>query len=228
MLLALEYDLLPEDLRTVVANNLAADLRTRGHLTTGFIGTEYLNPMLSRSGFNDEAYRLLLREEFPSWMYMIRNGATTIWERWDGINPQGSFQKTIMNSFNHRVLGSVGEWMWGTMAGIDLDEAKPGYRHIIIQPQPGGGITWVRARHETMYGRVSSAWELKDGRFELKVSIPPNCTATVYLLASDPASIRESNRPLDQAPGVKVQSSETGRSIINVGSGDYTFTSTVQ
>jgi alpha-L-rhamnosidase len=228
MLLALKYDLLPEDLRSVVARNLVEDVRIRGHLTTGFIGTEYLNPMLSRSGFNDEAYRLLLQEKFPSWMYMIKNGATTIWERWDGLNPQGTFQQPIMNSFNHRVLGSVGEWLWGTMAGIDLDEARPGYRHVIIRPQPGGGITWVRASHETMYGRVSSAWELKDGEFQLRIAIPPNTTATVYLPAGDPVKITANGHQLKQSPGVQIQREEKDQTVLNVGSGEYSFVAPIQ
>ena len=115
-------------------------MRTRKHLTTGFLGTPYLCHVLSRYGYLDEAYLLLNREEYPSWLYPVKQGATTIWERWDGQKPDGSFQTTEMNSFNHYAYGAIGDWMYRVMAGIEIDEAAPGYKHVLIQPRPGRRI----------------------------------------------------------------------------------------
>ena len=161
--LALQFDLLPEEMRAAAAKRLAEDVRTRKHLTTGFLGTPYLCHVLSRYGYLDEAYLLLNREDYPSWLYPVKQGATTIWERWDGQKPDGSFQTTEMNSFNHYAYGAIGDWMYRVMAGIEIDEAAPGYKHVLIQPRPGGGFTSVKASHETPYGKVASAWTL-DGR----------------------------------------------------------------
>jgi alpha-L-rhamnosidase len=164
--LALQFNLLPNEMKQLVAKRLMQDVSERTHLTTGFFGTEYLCLALSEFGYTDSAYKLLLREEYPSWLYMIRRGATTIWERWDGIREDGTFQDPGMNSFNHRTLGSIGEWMYHVMAGIESDEANAGYKHSLIQPHPGGDITKVNATHETMYGRVTSDWMIKGDTFE--------------------------------------------------------------
>jgi alpha-L-rhamnosidase len=172
--LALQFDLLPEDMRPMAAKRLAREIRERKHLTTGFVGTPYLCHVLSRYGYLDEAYLLLNRDQYPSWLYPVKQGATTIWERWDGQKPDGTFQDKGMNSFNHYAYGAIGEWMYRIMAGIEIDPAAPGYKHILIQPQPGGGFTSVKASHQTMYGKVSSAWTLRDSKFELTVEIPAN------------------------------------------------------
>ena len=147
-------------------------MRERGHLTTGFLGTPYLCHVLSRYGYLDEAYLLLNREEYPSWLYPVKQGATTIWERWDGQKPDGTFQDKGMNSFNHYAYGAIGDWMYRVMAGIDIDPAAPGYKHILVQPQPGGGFTSVKAAHESPYGTVASAWTLDNGAFALTVEVP--------------------------------------------------------
>ena len=115
---------------------------------------------------------LLTRKEYPSWLYPVTQGATTIWERWDGQKPDGSFQDKGMNSFNHYAYGAIGAWMYSVMAGLDLDPAAPGYQHVLVQPQPGGGFTSVRALHESMYGPVGSAWRLDNGTFRLTVTVP--------------------------------------------------------
>ena len=169
---------------------------TRKHLTTGFLGTPYLCHVLSRYGYLDEAYLLLNREDYPSWLYPVKQGATTIWERWDGQKPDGSFQTTEMNSFNHYAYGAIGDWMYRVMAGIEIDEAAPGYKHILIQPRPGGGFTSVKASHKTPYGKVGSAWTLRDGRFELTVEVPPNTSATVRLPKAQVAKLLESGKPI--------------------------------
>ncbi|RPJ81648.1 MAG: alpha-L-rhamnosidase, partial [Acidobacteria bacterium] len=196
--LALEFDLLPENLRHAAAKRLAAEVRERKHLTTGFVGTPYLCHVLTRYEYLDEAYLLLKREEYPSWVYPVKQGATTIWERWDGQKPDGSFQDKGMNSFNHYAYGAIGDWMYRVMAGIELDPAAPGYKHILVQPQPGGGFTSAKASHETMYGKVSSAWSLKDGNFELAVQIPANTRATVRLPKAKSGQVTESGKPISQ------------------------------
>ncbi len=170
--LALQFDLLSEAMRPVAARRLAQEVRERKHLTTGFVGASYLSHVLSRYGYLDEAYLLINREEYPSWLYPVKQGATTIWERWDGLKPDGTFQDKGMNSFNHYAYGAVGDWMYRVMAGIEIDPAAPAYKHILIQPRPGGGFSKVKAAHQTMYGRVSSEWTLAEGKFELAVEIP--------------------------------------------------------
>jgi len=179
--LALTFNLLPESMRAEAADRLAADVRKFGHLTTGFLGASGLTWALSDSGHLDEAYMLLNRTEYPSWLYPVTRGATTIWERWDGIKPDGSFQDPGMNSFNHYAYGAIGYWMYSVVAGIGIDEEHPGYKHIVIAPRPGGGLTFAKASVESVYGKVASGWEVRGGRFVLKVEIPANATATVKL-----------------------------------------------
>ncbi len=221
--LALEFDLLPENLRQAAAKRLAADIRERKHLTTGFVGTPYLCHVLTRYGYLDEAYLLLNRQEYPSWLYPVRQGATTIWERWDGQKPDGSFQDKGMNSFNHYAYGAIGDWMYRVMAGIEIDPAAPGYKHLLIQPQPGGGFATVKASHETMYGKVSSAWTLKDGKFELAVQIPANTRATVRLPKAQSGQVTESGKPIAQGNGIARTGQDGDAVVIEVGSGQYQF-----
>jgi alpha-L-rhamnosidase len=177
----LSFDLLPESMRAEAADRLAADVRKFKHLTTGFLGASDLTWALSNSGHLEEAYMLLNRQEYPSWLYPVTKGATTIWERWDGIKEDGTFQDPGMNSFNHYAYGAIGMWMYSVVAGLGLDEAQPAYKHIFIAPRPGGGLSYAKASVDSVYGRVSSAWELADGKFKLKVEVPPNTTATVTM-----------------------------------------------
>jgi alpha-L-rhamnosidase len=222
--LALQFDLLPDELRPLAAKKLVQEIRTRKHLTTGFVGAPYVCHVLSRYGYLDEAYLLLNREEYPSWLYPVKQGATTIWERWDGQKPDGTFQITEMNSFNHYAYGAVGEWMYRIMAGIEIDPAAPGYKHILIQPQPGGGFASVKASHETMYGTVSSGWKLQDGRFELDVEVPANTRATVRLPKAELSKVTEGSKPLSQGDGI-LRSRQDGEAVVaEIGSGQYRFT----
>jgi len=221
--LALQFDLLPDDLRPVAAKRLAQEVRTRKHLTTGFLGTPYLCHVLVRYGYLDEAYMLLNREDYPSWLYPVKQGATTIWERWDGQKPDGSFQNPGMNSFNHYAYGAIGDWMYRVMAGLQIDETTPGYKHILIQPQPGGGFTSVKASHDTMYGPASSAWTLKDGRFELAVEVPPNTRATVRLPKAQLASVTEGGQAVAKGNGITDSRQDGDAVVVEVGSGDYRF-----
>lgn len=222
--LALAFDLLPEELRPVAARRLADDVRQRKHITTGFLGTPFLCFVLSRYGYSDEAYMLLDNEQYPSWLYPVRQGATTIWERWDGIKPDGSFQDASMNSFNHYAYGSIGDWMYRVVAGIEVDPAAPGYRHILLQPQPGGGFTSFAASHLTPYGKVSSSWQISGGSFSLAVDIPPNTTATVRLPHAQLENIRESDQPVSGATGISGARQDGDSVVLEAGSGTYRFT----
>jgi alpha-L-rhamnosidase len=221
--LALDFDLLPEKIRPTAAQRLADDVRARGHLTTGFVGTPYLCYVLSRWGHLDTAYFLLNHDQYPSWLYEVKQGATTIWERWDGEKPDGSFQDKSMNSFNHYAYGAVGDWMYRVMAGIDIDDAEPGYKHILIQPQPGGEFTAVRSSHKSMYGEVGSAWNLKGGQFELTIDIPANTHATVRLPKAQLGGVTESGRPVANGNGITGERQEGDSAVVEVGSGQYRF-----
>ncbi|MGH9331419.1 MAG: family 78 glycoside hydrolase catalytic domain [Vicinamibacterales bacterium] len=223
--LALQFDLLPEAIRATAAGHLVRDVRERKHLTTGFLGTPYLLHVLARYGYLDEAYLLLEREQYPSWLYPITKGATTIWERWDGIKPDGSFQDQGMNSFNHYAYGAVGDWMYRVMAGIEIDDAAPGYRHVLIQPRPGGKSTKVSASHDTPYGRVASSWTLAGERFERTVQVPPNTRAAVRLPRARLAAVTEGGQPLERATEVYAARQENDDVVLEVGSGQYRFSS---
>jgi alpha-L-rhamnosidase len=221
---ALQFDLLPEPLRAAAAGRLAADVRRRGHLTTGFVGTPYLCHVLSRYGFLDEAYLLLNREQYPSWLYPVKQGATTIWERWDGLKPDGTFQDKGMNSFNHYAYGAIGEWMYRVMAGIEVDPAAPGYKHIFIQPRPGGGFTNVSASHATPYGRVSASWKVDGIAFELAVEVPPNTAATIRLPRARLADVKEGGLELRAVTGLAAPRQDGQDVVVEAGSGLYRFT----
>ncbi|WP_158827572.1 glycoside hydrolase family 78 protein [Mucilaginibacter lacusdianchii] len=180
--LALQFDMLPENLRQQAAERLVANIRDYGnHLTTGFLGTPYLCHVLSKYGFNDVAYDLLLQETYPSWLYPVKMGATTIWERWDGLKPDGSFQTISMNSFNHYSYGAIGDWMYKNITGINPGASSSGYKNIIIAPKPGGKLTHATAELETVYGAIKSSWTMDNGLFKLNVSVPCNTTAIVIL-----------------------------------------------
>jgi len=220
---ALEFDLLPESLRAEAARRLAAEVRTRGHLTTGFVGTPYLCHVLSRFGYTDVAYRLLNREEYPSWLYPVKQGATTIWERWDGRKPDGSFQDPGMNSFNHYAYGAIGDWMYRVVAGLEIDPQQPGYEHVLARPQPGGGLTSAEARLATLYGEAASGWALADGKLAVSVTVPPNAHGTVRLPAATVAGVTEGGLAVASAPGVKAAAQEQGDVVVELGSGRYRF-----
>ncbi|MGB2623670.1 MAG: glycoside hydrolase family 78 protein [Candidatus Acidiferrum sp.] len=223
--LALAFGLLPESERAEAAARLAADVRKFGHLTTGFLGTPVLCKALSDYGYLDEAYMLLNRTEYPSWLYPVTKGATTIWERWDGIKPDGSFQDPSMNSFNHYAYGAIGDWMYRVVAGIEIDEPEPGYKHILIEPHPGGGLTHASASVESMYGLVSSGWEIADGKLTLKIEVPANTTATVRLPDAKLEQASEEGKPLEGRADI-LRARQAGNGVmLEVGSGKYVFES---
>jgi alpha-L-rhamnosidase len=227
-LLALAVDLVPEDLQSGAAQHLVENIKQRGwHLSTGFVGAGYLNPVLTEMGYPDVAYRLLLNETFPSWGYSIKQGATTIWERWDGWTEEKGFQDPGMNSFNHYAFGSVGEWLFRSVAGIDLDPEIPGYKRIIIRPYPGGGLEYARAEYDSIHGKISSGWKLEDGKLTLNVTIPANTTALIHVLAENVSQVTESGNPAKNSKGVKFLRMEKGRAVFAVVSGTYTFSTSL-
>jgi alpha-L-rhamnosidase len=213
-LLALAFDLLPPELTGAAVEHLAADLEKRGNrLTTGFVGVSLLCPVLTEHGRSDLAYALLHQQEYPSWGYSIRHGATTIWERWDGWTHHAGFQSAAMNSFNHYSLGSVGDWLYGHVAGIDQTDDSVAYRELLLRPRPGGLLTWARAEQDTARGPVACGWSLTDDRLTVTVTVPPGCTAVLEIPTSDPGSVCENGVPV-------------GSSTVRLTSGRFTFTAT--
>lgn len=223
--LALQFDLLPEALRQQAADRLVANIRQYGnHLTTGFLGTPYLCHVLSRYGSTDVAYSLLLQETYPSWLYPVTKGATTIWERWDGIRTNGDFQAITMNSFNHYAYGAIGDWMYRVMVGLDTEDGEGiGYKKIRIQPHIGGKFTHAAASYETAYGKLSSGWKLQDGKLMMHVEIPANTTATVYIPVQATNEVMENGQPLTAVKNIEVVGKEKEYMIVKVGSGKYEF-----
>jgi alpha-L-rhamnosidase len=178
-LLALHFDLLEEKHRAGALQALVDDIGRRGwKLSAGFVGSSYLNPVLTELGRNDVAYKLLCQKEWPSWLYAVTHGATTIWERWDGWTHDKGFQDVGMNSFNHYAYGAIGMWLYQRVAGIDLDPDAPGYKRILLRPTPGEGLTHARATLDSIRGRIESAWRIEDGLFRWEVLVPANTVAT--------------------------------------------------
>jgi len=220
--LALAFDLVDGDKRNRAIQYLIDDIKSRGwHLSTGFVGTKDLMLVLTKIGRTDVAYRLLHNDTFPSWGFSIKHGATSIWERWDGWTPDKGFQDPGMNSFSHYAFGAVGQWMFENIGGINTD--GPGFKRILIRPRPGGKIRWARVTYRSIRGLIVSDWKIRDNRFELKISIPANTTATVFIPAKDPADIREGGMPADKADGVEFLRLEEGNAVFAVESGDYNF-----
>jgi alpha-L-rhamnosidase len=218
--LALHIGLLPEEARAAAVAYLVNDIKSRGwHLSTGFLGTAYLMPVLTEAGRNDVAYRLLLNETYPSWGYMIERGATTIWERWNGDtgDPQ-------MNSFNHYCFGAVGEWLYRHVAGIDTDAIPPGFGHIVIRPRPGPGLDSARAHYDSIRGRIATNWTKKGRILQLNVTIPANSAALVHVPATSPGKVTESGRVLPNQH-VKFCRMEEGCAVFSVSPGTYRFAS---
>ena len=222
--LALQFDMLPEASKVQAAARLAQNVKDyQYHLTTGFLGTPYLCHVLSRYGYTDIAYKLLLQDSYPSWLYPVKMGATTIWERWDGIRPDSSFQTPEMNSFNHYSYGAIGDWMYRVVAGIDTYEDGPGYKHSKIAPQPGGGLTEAASYLHTGYGKLSSHWRSEKDSLLLNVEIPANTHSTVYIPAPDGGMITESGSPLGSVKDIEVAGVGKGYLMLKLGSGTYHF-----
>lgn len=190
-------------------------------LSTGFVGTLELMHALARIGRYDVAYRLLLNEKFPSWGHTIKNGATSIWERWDGWTPEKGFQSTEMNSFAHYAFGAVYQWMAENIGGIKSDGA--GYRRILIAPEPGPTLSSARVSYRSVRGLIQSEWKKEQGRFFLNVDVPANTEATVHLPAVE-GSVTESGKPVAEQKDVNYSGrSKRKRETFVVGGGHYEF-----
>ncbi|HUD98000.1 MAG TPA: family 78 glycoside hydrolase catalytic domain [Bryobacteraceae bacterium] len=212
--LALHMNLVPEPLRMAAVERLVKEIEAKQwHVSTGFLGTPHLLFALAENGRVDVAYRLLLTETYPSWGYMIRKGATTWWERWNSDSGDPA-----MNSFNHYAFGSVVAWIYRYVAGIGTETSGPGFREIVIHPRTAGPITHARGEYDSVYGKIVSDWTAgTGGDVSLRVVIPPNTRAMVYLYAKPDGRVTESGKP------VKAREGPDGTRIVSVGSGSYTF-----
>jgi alpha-L-rhamnosidase len=197
-ILALQFDLLPENLRALAAQRLVENIEQHGHLTTGFVGVGLICPTLTQIGRSDLAWELVLTNTYPSWLFSVKNGATTIWERWDGWTPERGFQDSAMNSFNHYSLGSVGAWLYSAAAGIRPDESNPGYKHFLLSPQFTTRLSRVKASLDSPYGLISSGWQVEQDQLLYDVTIPPNSSATL-ILPVPPQEVRQSGQPIHAA-----------------------------
>ncbi|MHB1355525.1 MAG: family 78 glycoside hydrolase catalytic domain [Anaerolineae bacterium] len=222
--LALMFNLMQEHDRPRLVNTLVKMLeQNRWHLNTGFLGTPYLCLALSANGRSDVAYKLLLQSDFPSWLYQVTAGATTIWEHWDGIKPDGTMWSKDMNSFNHYSYGAVGDWLYRVVAGIEIDMRSPAYQHSLIHPQPNRALNWAQASHETPYGKLSSKWDLTGGEMRVELTIPANTTASVVLPYASLEGMTESGTAVQQAAGLgNLQAIDEGVAG-ELGSGSYYF-----
>jgi alpha-L-rhamnosidase len=223
--LALYFDLLPEQLRQPAAQALVNNIEQRKmHLSTGFTGAPYLNHALTGSGHLDIAYALLNQKSWPSWLYPVTQGATTIWERWDGWTEDKGFQDPGMNSFNHYAYGSIGDWLYSVVAGIDVDPDQPGFQHIIIRPFPGGGLTFAKAEYNAISGRIASEWRIEQNKFVLTFTIPTNTSAKIYMPARKPEDVLG----VDNLEEVTFLGMQGDRAVYEVQSGSYEFASKIE
>lgn len=227
--LALQFDMLPESLREQAAERLVRNIESYDHhLTTGFLGTPYLCHVLTRFGYEEVAYKLLHQETYPSWLYPVKMGATTIWERWDGIKPDSTFQTPNMNSYNHYAYGAIGDWMYRAVAGLDTYTESPGYKHIRIKPHIGGRLSSANAALKTYYGNAVSGWQMdKDGNIVLQVEIPCNTRATIFVPGNEDFEILEGEIPVSDNQEIISKGWENGYSKVEVGSGKYIFKSKI-
>ena len=186
-------------------------------LTTGFIGTPYLNLVLSDNGYDDVAYKLFEQTAYPSWLYPVLQGATTIWERWNSYTLVNGFGPVDMNSFNHYSYGAIEEWMIAYTLGIQRDEEQPAYKHIILQPRIGGTFSFIRGHYDSAYGRIESGWQIQKKGYIYEATIPANTTATLYL----PAKSEKSVRMEKGQEGITPVGLKDGKAVYRLGSGSY-------
>jgi len=222
--LALHFNLVDEPTRAKMTEHLLdAIKRYNNHLATGYMASHRLMLELSRNGHHDEAMRLINLRTVPSWGYMVEMGATTIWERWDGYVKGRGYQNWKMNSFNHFAFGSVGEWVWRDLVGLNPDEGSPGYKHFMIRPRPGEGLTWIKGSYESIYGTIVCNWRIEQGQFNLDLTVPPNTTATVYLPTDEMSKVFENGHPVTQSPDIKFIRMEDKYAVLDVASGNYSL-----
>jgi len=221
--LPLHFGLVPDDMQDEVFHNLVTNIvvRTKGHIGTGLVGAQFLNRVLSDNDRADLAYTMASQPDYPGWGYMVNQGATTIWELWNGDTADPS-----MNSGNHVMLiGDLAIWLYEYLAGIRPDDARPGFQHILMQPHPVGDLDHVKASHRSPYGWIRSEWKRSGEQFDWKIEIPANTKATVHVPASKLERVTESGKAIGKARGVNVLRMEDGQAVLQVGSGKYRFKS---
>ncbi len=214
-LVPLAFGLLDEGTAKLAAGHLVRKIKEDGnHLNTGFIGTPILTSVLAQIGEVDLAYELLEKETYPSWLFTVNQGATTMWERWDAYSIEKGIHPARGNSLNHYAYGAIGKWLYAGVAGLTYDEKQPGYKNIVCAPIPGGSLTHASAWHDTPYGRASSSWKRSGDRLEWQIEIPANATGTLVF-------------PTRQLDSIRVDDQQVTTPMSNVSSGKYVVTLTM-
>ncbi len=225
--MAIAYDLLDEADTQKAAGHLVRRIKEcNWHLSTGFVGTKDLMLALAKIGRNDIAYRLLLNDTFPSWGYTIKNGATSIWERWNGWTPENGFNDPGMNSFAHYSFGAVCQWIFENIGGIQTD--GPGFKHIVLKPSPNNSLSWAKTSYRSIQGSIKSDWTLKGTNFSCQVTVPTGTTAVIYIPADSSSSVMESGVPAAEAECVEYAGYEDGCAVYYISSGTYSFESSIK
>ena len=219
--LALQFNLLSDEHTEIAVNRLVDNIKNYGHLTTGFLGTPFLCHVLSDNGKHAEAIELLLRTKYPSWLYPVTKGATTIWERWNGIKPDGSFQYPSMNSFNHYAYGAIGEWMYSNLMGLKINNNFPGFKRYTIRPLFDKNFDNIDGSFNSNYGKIAISWSRKKGDLKLFLNIPANTKADVILDKNHPGYWVLNDKKLN-AKLIGDQASEEKTNLV-LGSGKYYF-----
>jgi alpha-L-rhamnosidase len=221
--LPLAFDLVPVEQRARIFNLLVNKItgEGQGHIGTGLIGGQWLMRVLSDNGRPDLAYTIATQQTYPSWGYMVKKGATTIWELWNGDTADPA-----MNSGNHVMLvGDLTIWLYEYLAGIKPDPEQPGFKRLIMRPEPVGDLSFVKASHRSPYGLITSDWNRDGSKFRWRITVPANTTATVYVPAASAEDVTESGKPAEKSPGVQFLKREKGRAVFAIGSGKYSFES---
>jgi alpha-L-rhamnosidase len=220
--LALAFDMVPSELAPKLAGHLAELVRKNDcHLDTGFPSTVHLCHVLCRYGHAELAFALLNQDTIPSWLYQVKRGATTVWEVWDAIRPDGRLHKGM--SFNHYAFGAIGDWLYRYVAGIGPDETRPGFKHALLTPHAGGGLGEARARHASPYGEIALAWKIEGGAMRVEVDVPANATATLQLPGARASEATEAGVPIGRAEGISGVREGDGGTSLQLGSGSYAF-----
>ncbi|MCA0757848.1 family 78 glycoside hydrolase catalytic domain [Paenibacillus sp. N4] len=227
--LPLAYGVFAEEHVPHAAARLAEVTRESDYIiTTGFIGTAPMNPALSENGYIEDAYKLLESTKYPSWLYPVVNGSTSIWERWNSYTHENGFGgNNGMNSFNHYALGAVGSWMYNYSLGIQRDDNHPGFKHFILQPMYGGNVTYAKGEYDSVHGVIESSWKLTGNKkvFSYEAVVPANTTATLYIPAVSATQVTESGKPAAGASGIRFVEYKNGKAVYELQSGSYRFRS---
>lgn len=223
--LPLVFGIVEEDNKPQFIHNLIETIPSYS-LMTGFIGTAWISKALSDNGYSDVAYRLLQQTGYPSWLYSVEQGATTIWERLNSYTHEDGFGgNNRMNSFNHYSFGAVGAWMYNRSLGIERDENSPGFKHFVLRPEVDttGGMTYAKGYYDSMYGRIESSWKKENDVVTYQFTVPANTTARLYLPAVSVKKITEGNKSLKKSKGVEYVDMKDGKVILELSSGSYSF-----